>query len=364
MKVLVTGGAGFIGGNFVHHMVNKYPDYQIVNLDLLTYAGNLETLKPVEDKPNYKFVKGDIADEAFIMDLFEKEKFDVVVNFAAESHVDRSIEDPGIFVQTNVMGTRVLLDASRKFGVKRYHQVSTDEVYGSLGAEGYFHETTPLCPHSPYSASKTSADMVVMAYHDTYKMPVTITRCSNNYGPYHFPEKLIPLIIKNILEGKKLPVYGDGSNVRDWLYVEDHCKAIDLVVREGVEGEVYNVGGHNEKTNLEIVKLTIATIHRLMAEHPEYREVLKKKEKNADGEISIDWINEDLITFVKDRLGHDQRYAIDPTKITNALGWYPETKFEVGIVKTIEWYLNNQEWVEEVTSGDYQKYYERMYSKR
>ena len=206
--------------------------------------------------------------------------------------------------------------------------------------------------------------MVVMAYHDTYKMPVTITRCSNNYGPYHFPEKLIPLIIKNILEGKKLPVYGDGSNVRDWLYVEDHCKAIDLVVREGVEGEVYNVGGHNEKTNLEIVKLTIATIHLLMAEHPEYREVLKKKEKNADGEISIDWINEDLITFVKDRLGHDQRYAIDPTKITNALGWYPETKFEVGIVKTIEWYLNNQEWVEEVTSGDYQKYYERMYSKR
>ena len=361
MKVLVTGGAGFIGGNFVHHMVNKYPDYQIVNLDLLTYAGNLETLKPVEDKPNYKFVKGDIADEAFIMDLFEKEKFDVVVNFAAESHVDRSIEDPGIFVQTNVMGTRVLLDASRKFGVKRYHQVSTDEVYGSLGAEGYFHETTPLCPHSPYSASKTSADMVVMAYHDTYKMPVTITRCSNNYGPYHFPEKLIPLIIKNILEGKKLPVYGDGSNVRDWLYVEDHCKAIDLVVRQGVEGEVYNVGGHNEKTNLEIVKLTIATIHRLLEENPGYRKVLKKQEKGADGEIAIDWINESLISFVKDRLGHDQRYAIDPTKITDALGWYPETKFEVGIVKTIEWYLNNQSWVEEVTSGDYQKYYERMY---
>ena len=361
MKVLVTGGAGFIGGNFVHHMVNKYPDYQIVNLDLLTYAGNLETLKPVEDKPNYKFVKGDIADEAFIMDLFEKEKFDVVVNFAAESHVDRSIEDPGIFVQTNVMGTRVLLDASRKFGVKRYHQVSTDEVYGSLGAEGDFHETTPLCPHSPYSASKTSADMVVMAYHDTYKMPVTITRCSNNYGPYHFPEKLIPLIIKNILEGKKLPVYGDGSNVRDWLYVEDHCKAIDLVVRQGVEGEVYNVGGHNEKTNLEIVKLTIATIHRLLEENPGYRKVLKKQEKGADGEIAIDWINESLISFVKDRLGHDQRYAIDPTKITDALGWYPETKFEVGIVKTIEWYLNNQSWVEEVTSGDYQKYYERMY---
>ena len=364
MKVLVTGGAGFIGGNFVHHMVNKYPDYQIVNLDLLTYAGNLETLKPVEDKPNYKFVKGDIADEAFIMDLFEKEKFDVVVNFAAERHVARSIEDPGIFVQTNVMGTRVLLDASRKFGVKRYHQVSTDEVYGSLGAEGYFHETTPLCPHSPYSASKTSADMVVMAYYDTYKMPVTITRCSNNYGPYHFPEKLIPLIIKNILEGKSLPVYGDGTNVRDWLYVEDHCKAIDAVIHHGRVGEVYNVGGHNEKQNIEIVKLTIRTIHQLMTEQPEYRQVLKKKEIGADGEISIDWINDSLITFVKDRLGHDQRYAIDPTKITNELGWTPETCFEVGIVKTIRWYLENQKWVEDITGGDYMKYYEQMYGSR
>ena len=363
MKIIVTGGAGFIGGNFVHHMVNKYPDYEIINLDLLTYAGNLETLKPVEDKPNYKFVKGDIADRKFIFDLFEKEKPDVIVNFAAESHVDRSITDPESFVRTNVMGTTTLLDACREFGIKRYHQVSTDEVYGSLGAEGYFTETTPLCPHSPYSASKTSADMVVMAYHDTYKMPVTITRCSNNYGPYHFPEKLIPLIIKNILEGKHLPVYGDGSNVRDWLYVEDHCKAIDLVVREGKDGEVYNVGGHNEKTNLEIVKLTISTIHRLMAENPEYRQVLKKKVKDENGNISIDWINEDLITFVKDRLGHDQRYAIDPTKITNALGWYPETKFEVGIVKTIEWYLANQAWVEEVTSGDYQGYYEKMYGK-
>ena len=246
----------------------------------------------------------------------------------------------------------------------RYHQVSTDEVYGSLGAEGFFTENTPLCPHSPYSASKTSADMVVMAYHDTYRMPVTITRCSNNYGPYHFPEKLIPLIIKNILEGKPLPVYGDGSNVRDWLYVEDHCKAIDLVVRKGVEGEVYNVGGHNEKTNLEIVKLTIATIRRLMEEKPEYRAVLKKQVKGDDGQIDISWINEGLITFVKDRLGHDQRYAIDPAKITEALGWYPETKFETGIVKTIEWYLNNQDWVEEVTSGDYQKYYERMYGKK
>ena len=276
------------------------------------------------------------------------------------------------------LGTQNLLDAARRAWVNgkdeqgyptwrkgvRYHQVSTDEVYGSLGADGYFTEETPLCPHSPYSASKTSADLVVMAYRDTYKMPVSITRCSNNYGPYHFPEKLIPLIIKNILEGKKLPVYGDGSNVRDWLYVEDHCKAIDMVVREGREGEVYNVGGHNEKTNLEIVKLTIATIHRLMTEQPVYREVLKKKEKGADGQIDISWINEDLITFVKDRLGHDQRYAIDPTKIKNELGWYPETCFETGIVKTIEWYLNNQPWVEEVTSGDYQNYYERMYGKR
>ena len=246
----------------------------------------------------------------------------------------------------------------------RFHQVSTDEVYGSLGAEGYFTEKTPLCPHSPYSASKTSADLFVMAYHDTYKMPVSITRCSNNYGPYHFPEKLIPLIIKNILEGKSLPVYGDGSNVRDWLYVEDHCKAIDLVVQKGRVGEVYNVGGHNEKTNIDIVKLTIATIHRLMTENPAYRNVLKKQVRDEKGEISIDWINESLISFVKDRLGHDQRYAIDPTKIHEELGWYPETSFETGIVKTIEWYLNNQAWVEEVTSGDYQHYYERMYGRR
>ncbi|KAA6309632.1 dTDP-glucose 4 6-dehydratase 2, partial [termite gut metagenome] len=246
----------------------------------------------------------------------------------------------------------------------RYHQVSTDEVYGSLDAEGYFTETTPLCPHSPYSASKTGADMFVSAYHDTYKMPVSITRCSNNYGPYHFPEKLIPLMIKNILEGKKLPVYGNGSNVRDWLYVEDHCKAIDLVVCKGKAGEIYNVGGHNEKTNLEIVKLTIATIHRLMAEKPECRNVLKRKDKNTAGEISIDWINDDLITFVKDRLGHDRRYAIDPAKITKELGWYPETTFETGIVKTIEWYLNNQSWVEDITGGDYQKYYEQMYNGR
>ena len=366
MKILVTGGAGFIGGNFVHHMVNKYPDYEIVNLDLLTYAGNLETLKPVEDKPNYKFVKGDIADREFIMDLFEKEKFDIVVNFAAESHVDRSIENPSIFVRTNVEGTVVLLDAAKKYGVKRYHQVSTDEVYGDLPLDRpdlFFTETTPLHTSSPYSSSKASADLFVLAYHRTFGLPVTISRCSNNYGPYHFPEKLIPLMISRALADEELPVYGKGENVRDWLYVEDHCKAIDLVVREGKDGEVYNVGGHNEKTNLEIVKLTISTIHRLMAENPEYRQVLKKKVKDENGDISIEWINEDLITFVKDRLGHDQRYAIDPTKITNALGWYPETKFEVGIVKTIEWYLANQAWVEEVTSGDYQGYYEKMYGK-
>jgi len=364
MKWLVTGGAGFIGSNFVFYMLDKYPQDQIVCLDKLTYAGNLETLESVMENPRFTFVKGDIADRGAVYALFEKEHPDVVVNFAAESHVDRSVVDPGIFLQTNILGTGVLMDACRKYGIQRYHQVSTDEVYGSLGAEGFFTEETPLCPHSPYSASKTSADMIVMAYRDTYKMPVTITRCSNNYGPYHFPEKLIPLIIKNILEGKKLPVYGDGSNVRDWLYVEDHCKAIDLVVRRGRNGEVYNVGGHNEKQNIEIVKLTIATIHQMMTENPEYRKVLKKKERKENGEISIDWINESLITFVKDRLGHDQRYAIDPEKITKELGWYPETKFEVGIVKTIQWYLENQAWVENVTSGDYQKYYESMYKNR
>ena len=367
MNIIVTGGAGFIGSNFIFHMLEKYPDYRIICLDKLTYAGNLSTLEPVIDNPNFRFVKADICDRAAVNQLFEEEKPDIVVNFAAESHVDRSIEDPGIFLQTNIMGTATLMDVCRKYGIKRYHQVSTDEVYGDLPLDRpdlFFTEETPLCPHSPYSASKTSADMIVMAYRDTYKMPVTITRCSNNYGPYHFPEKLIPLIIKNILEGKKLPVYGDGSNVRDWLYVEDHCKAIDLVVRRGRNGEVYNVGGHNEKQNIEIVKLTIATIHQMMTENPEYRKVLKKKERKENGEISIDWINESLITFVKDRLGHDQRYAIDPEKITKELGWYPETKFEVGIVKTIQWYLENQAWVENVTSGDYQKYYESMYKNR
>ena len=375
---LVTGAAGFIGANFIKYILSHHDDVKVVVLDLLTYAGNLGTIMKDIDNERCFFVKGDICDRELADSLFKEYNFDYVVNFAAESHVDRSIENPQLFLMTNILGTQNLLDAARRAWVTgkdssgypvwregvRYHQVSTDEVYGSLGAEGYFTEQTPLCPHSPYSASKTSADMFVMAYHDTYHMPVTITRCSNNYGPYHFPEKLIPLIIKNILEGRSLPVYGDGSNVRDWLYVEDHCKAIDLVIRKGREGQVYNVGGHNEMKNIDIVKLTISTIRRLMTENPEYRKVLKKKEILPNGEINIDWINDNLITFVKDRLGHDQRYAIDPSKITAELGWYPETRFADGIVKTIEWYLNNQDWVNDVTSGDYQKYYERMYSGR
>ena len=339
MKVLVTGGAGFIGGNFVHHMVNKYPDYQIVNLDLLTYAGNLETLKPVEDKPNYKFVKGDIADEAFIMDLFEKEKFDVVVNFAAESHVDRSIENPEIFLNTNIIGTAVLMDACRKYGIQRYHQVSTDEVYGDLPLDRpdlFFTEETPIHTSSPYSSSKAGADLLVLAYHRTYGLPVTISRCSNNYGPYHFPEKLIPLMIANALNDKPLPVYGKGENVRDWLYVEDHCKAIDLIIHNGRVGEVYNIGGHNEMKNIDIVKIICKELGK----------------------------PESLITYVSDRKGHDMRYAIDPTKIHNELGWLPETKFEDGIKKTIQWYLDNREWWETIISGEYQNYYEKMYSNR
>ena len=378
MTIIVTGGAGFIGSNFIFHMLGKYPDYRIICLDKLTYAGNLSTLAPVMENPNFRFVKLDICDREGVYKLFEEEHPDIVVNFAAESHVDRSIENPQLFLQTNILGTQNLLDAARKAWVTgkdekgypvwregvRFHQVSTDEVYGSLGAEGYFTEETPLDPRSPYSASKTSADLFVKAYHETYKMPVSITRCSNNYGPYHFPEKLIPLIIKNILEGKKLPVYGDGTNVRDWLYVEDHCKAIDAVIHRGRAGEVYNVGGHNEKQNIEIVRLTIRTIRQLMTEQPAYRQVLKKQERTADGEIAIDWINDDLITFVKDRLGHDQRYAIDPSKINRELGWLPETPFEVGIVKTIRWYLEHQAWVEEITGGDYMRYYERMYQNR
>lgn len=378
---LVTGAAGFIGSNFIKYLLyKKYKEEEIkiIVLDLLTYAGNYGTIKDDIDGKRCVFVHGDIRDRELADKLFSENDIDYVVNFAAESHVDRSIENPQLFLETNILGTQNLLDAARRAWVtgkdetgypvwkagKRFHQVSTDEVYGSLGKDGFFTENTPLCPHSPYSASKTSADMIVMAYHDTYHMPVSITRCSNNYGPYHFPEKLIPLIINNILEGKLLPVYGKGDNVRDWLYVEDHCKAIDLVVREGKEGEVYNVGGHNEMTNIDIVKLTIKTIHDMMAEDKELRKILKKQVKDADCEIAIDWINDSLITFVKDRLGHDQRYAIDPTKIKNDLGWYPETMFAEGIVKTIKWNLDNQEWVKEVTSGDYQKYYEQMYSNR
>ena len=369
---LVTGGAGFIGANFVKYLLKTHQDIQIVVLDDLTYAGNLGTIKEDLKDSRCVFVKGDIKDPQIAKEIFEKYPINFVANFAAESHVDRSIENPLLFLETNILGTQNLLDTAKKAwtvgkdgngypiykeGVK-YLQVSTDEVYGSLGETGYFMETTPLDPRSPYSASKTGADLIVVAYSETYKMPVNITRCSNNYGPYHFPEKLIPLIIKNILEGKKLPVYGDGSNVRDWLYVEDHCKAIDTVLLKGRVGEVYNVGGHNEKKNIDIVKLTISTIRTLLEENPAYKKALKKEGDD------ISWINEDLITFVTDRLGHDQRYAIDPTKITNELGWYPETKFEVGIVKTIRWYLENQDWVEEVTSGDYQKYYEQMYGKR
>ena len=375
---LVTGAAGFIGANFIKYMLAKYEDIRIVVLDLLTYAGNLGTIAEDIDNERCFFVKGNIGDRTLARQLFKTYAFDYVVNFAAESHVDRSIENPQLFLETNILGTQNLLDAAREAWVTgkdetgyptwregvRFHQVSTDEVYGSLGATGYFTEETPLDPHSPYSASKTSADLFVRAYSDTYKMPISITRCSNNYGPYHFPEKLIPLIIKNILEGKKLPVYGDGSNVRDWLYVEDHCKAIDLVLHQGRAGHIYNVGGHNEKTNLEIVKLTIRTIRQLMEEHPAYRTVLKKQERNAQGEIAIDWINDELITFVKDRLGHDQRYAIDPSKIQRELGWYPETCFEEGIVKTIRWYLEHQDWVEAITGGDYVNYYERMYAGR
>ena len=324
---LVTGAAGFIGANFIKYLLyRKYKDedIKVIVLDLLTYAGNLGTIKDDIDNKRCFFVRGDIGDRELADKLFAEHDIDYVVNFAAESHVDRSIENPQLFLETNILGTQNLLDAARRAWVtgkdetgypvwkpgKRYHQVSTDEVYGSLGAEGFFTEKTPLCPHSPYSASKTSADMIVMAYHDTYHMPTTITRCSNNYGPYHFPEKLIPLIINNILEGKKLPVYGKGDNVRDWLYVEDHCKAIDLVVRNGREGEVYNVGGHNEMTNINIVKLTIKTIHDMMAEDKSLRNILRKQVKDANGDIDISWINEDLITFVTDRRVQYQFYCI------------------------------------------------------
>lgn len=366
---IVTGGAGFIGANFVKYMLSSYKDIKIIILDSLTYAGNLGTIAGDIDGERCIFVKGNICDFDLVNKIFEDYPVDVIVNFAAESHVDRSIENPRLFLETNILGTQNLMDVARKHWSTgkdengyptwkpevRFHQVSTDEVYGSLGDEGYFTEDTPLDPRSPYSASKTSADLIVKAYMETFKFPATITRCSNNYGPYHFPEKLIPLIIKNILEGKKLPVYGDGTNVRDWLYVEDHCKAIDRVVRDGKDGEIYNVGGHNEKQNIEIVKLTIDTIIDLMNSNSEYKKVLKTDLSN---------INYDLITYVQDRLGHDKRYAIDPTKMKELLNWAPETSFEVGIKKTIKWYLENQSWVDEVTSGDYQKYYEKMYSNR
>lgn len=339
MKIIVTGGAGFIGGNFVHYMLNKYNDYDIICLDALTYAGNMETLEPVMNNPHFKFYKADIADRNAVYEIFEKEKPNIVVNFAAESHVDRSIDNPSIFLQTNVLGTGVLMDACRKYGIDRYHQVSTDEVYGDLPLDRpdlFFTETTPLHTSSPYSASKASADLLVQAYHRTFKLPVTISRCSNNYGPYHFPEKLIPLMIANALYDKELPVYGKGENVRDWLYVEDHCSAIDLIIHKGRVGEVYNIGGHNEKTNLEVVKI-----------------ILKELNKS-----------ESLIKYVTDRPGHDMRYAIDPTKIHTELGWLPATKFEDGIKKTIKWYLDNKTWWQNIINGEYKNYYERHYKGR
>ena len=345
MTIIVTGGAGFIGSNFIFHMLEKYPDYRIICLDCLTYAGNLSTLAPVMNNPNFRFVKESITNRKAVYKLFEEEHPDVVVNFAAESHVDRSIENPEVFLDTNIKGTAVLMDACRKYGISRYHQVSTDEVYGDLPLDRpdlFFTEETPIHTSSPYSSSKAAADLLVLAYHRTYGLPVTISRCSNNYGPYHFPEKLIPLMIANCLNNKPLPVYGEGLNVRDWLYVEDHCKAIDLIIHNGRVGEVYNVGGHNEMRNIDIVNLICEELDRL------------GQTQNAKR----------LITYVTDRKGHDMRYAIDPTKIHNELGWLPETKFVDGIKKTIQWYLDNREWWETIISGEYQNYYEKMYGNR
>lgn len=333
-KFLVTGGAGFIGGNFLHIMVNKYPNDQYVCIDALTYAGNMETLEPIMNKSNFKFVHENICNREEVYKLFEKEHFDYVINFAAESHVDRSIENPEIFLKTNILGTEVLLDACKKYGIKRYHQVSTDEVYGDLPLDRpdlFFTENTPIHTSSPYSASKASADLLVLAYHRTYNLPVTISRCSNNYGPYHFPEKLIPLMIQKALRDEPLPVYGNGENVRDWLYVGDHCNAIDLVIRNGKDGEVYNIGGHNEKSNLEVVKTILKALNK----------------------------PETLITYVKDRPGHDLRYAMDPTKIETELGWKPEYNFGTGIQETIKWNLENQKWLKNVESGEYMKWMER-----
>ena len=339
MNIIVTGGAGFIGSNFIFYQMKNHPQDRIICLDKLTYAGNLSTLESVMNKPNFRFVKADIADKQAVEKLFEEEKPDIVVNFAAESHVDRSIEDAQIFLKTNILGTQVLLDACKKYNVSRFHQVSTDEVYGDLPldrADLFFTEETPIHTSSPYSASKAGADLLVLAYYRTFNLPVSITRCSNNYGPYHFPEKLIPLMISRALDDKALPVYGKGENVRDWLYVEDHCAAIDLVMRKGRTGEVYNVGGHNEKSNLDVVKIILNQLNK----------------------------PESLITFVKDRPGHDMRYAIDPSKIHAELGWLPQTKFEDGIKKTIDWYLNNKKWWFDIISGDYQNYYDKMYNSK
>ncbi len=344
---LVTGGAGFIGSNFILYMLNKYKDINIINLDKLTYAGNLENLKEIKDDKRYEFIQGDVCEKELITNIFEKHEINYVVHFAAESHVDRSIKDPEIFAKTNVLGTVNMLNCAKdawkikdgfKNGVK-FLYVSTDEVYGSLGADGFFMETTPLDPHSPYSASKASSDLMVKAYYDTYKMPINITRCSNNYGPFQFPEKLIPLLINNCLNHKDIPVYGDGMNIRDWLFVEDHVKAIDMVINKGRIGEIYNIGGHNERTNIKIVKTVISYIN-----------------ENIDKNVT-----EDLIKYVKDRKGHDRRYGIDSDKIKNELGWYPEITFEAGIKKTIKWYLDNEQWMKNVTSGDYKQYYETMY---
>ncbi len=339
MNILITGGAGFIGSNFIYFQQRHHPDDRLVCLDKLTYAGNLRTLAVALEKENFRFVKGDIANRDDVFPLFAEECFDIVVNFAAESHVDRSVENPEIFLKTNILGTQVLMDACRKYGIRRYHQVSTDEVYGDLPLNRpdlFFTEKTPLTASSPYSASKAAADLLVQAYHRTFSLPVTISRCSNNYGPYHFPEKLIPLMIVRALHDESLPVYGKGENIRDWLYVEDHCHAIDLVMRKGRVGEVYNIGGHNERANLDVVK----TILR----------VLKKPES--------------LISYVTDRPGHDLRYAIDPTKMQEELGWQPETAFDVGIEQTIRWYLDHRDWWQEILKGDYQNYYEKMYGNR
>lgn len=336
MTIIVTGGAGFIGSNFIFYLLNKYPNYRVICLDCLTYAGNLSTLASVMDNKNFRFVKESITNRESVYKLFEEEKPDIIVNFAAESHVDRSIENPELFLATNIIGTSILMDACRKYGIKRYHQVSTDEVYGDLPIDRrdlFFTEKTPLHTSSPYSSSKASADLLVLSYYRTYGLPVTISRCSNNYGPYHFPEKLIPLCIINALTDKPIPVYGNGENIRDWLYVEDHCKAIDLIIHKGTVGEVYNIGGHNEESNINIVKL-----------------ILKELGKT-----------EELIKFVEDRKGHDRRYAIDPTKIKNELGWVPETNFKDGIRKTINWYLENRKWWETIISGEYQEYYKKMY---